>query len=99
MKDFKYEIECAIQEITTNVELLYQQKKPDAMEKFNVVLTDMQNIIEILLQAQLGAIKIDESLIQDLFYQIISAMEEKDYVLVADLILYEFIAYINEVIS
>ena len=99
MKDFKHEIECAIQEITTNVELLYQQKMPDAMEKLNVVLIDMQKIIETLLQAQLDAIKIDESLIRDLFYQIIKAMEEKDYVLVADLILYEFIAYINEVIS
>lgn len=94
----KKELLESMGEISQCAELLYQQKIPEAMKQFERVMATMQEIVESFFsyRAKSADFSFDEDKMKKIFEEIVSAMEERDYTLLADIIQYEFVEYVQE---
>lgn len=94
MKELKEEIETIIKELDSIVEMFYQQKTQEAYMKLNPVLEKIMEITELIqkyyeefnMEELLGALK-----------EALSAMEERDAILMADVLKYEVIEKLNDI--
>lgn len=101
MKDLKKEIEIVIKDLERIVEMLYQQKIQDAYSELNTVLGKIMEITEVI-QNYTAQNPDKEIYMEDLLNALketLSAMEEKDVVLVADVLKYEVIEKLNDIVE
>lgn len=86
------------EKIKESIDVLYQQNTNTISEVFLEILQEIQEIIDIVFRRcqKDNEVCIDEKYLQGLFVNILSAFEEKDYTLVADLISYDFLEFIQE---
>lgn len=89
MLEIKKEIQEVNKKIDELVELFYQQKNEEAYGKLNIALADFIYIIEMI-QKQ-GDEKAQENAgdLNDALKQALEAMEQKDNILLADILKYE----------
>ncbi len=89
MLEIKKEIQEVNKKIDEIVELFYQQKNEEAYGKLNIALADFIYIIEMI-QKQ-GDEKAQENAgdLNDALKQALEAMEQKDNILLADILKYE----------
>lgn len=89
MLEIKKEIQEVNKKIDEIVELFYQQKNEEAYGKLNIALADFIYIIEMI-QKQ-GNEKAQENAgdLNDALKQALEAMEQKDNILLADILKYE----------
>lgn len=93
MEVLKEKIQNTIKEIDSVVELFYQQKEQDGyIELEKVVLNIMDTVNQIFsYQQQNPEFLVDEDGLTEALKETLSAMEEKDAILVADVLKYEVI--------
>lgn len=93
MENIRQKIEQTISEIDMVVELFYQQKTQEAYTQLDPVLGNMMSAIEALMayQQEHEELEIDVNSLTEALREALSAMEEKDAILMADVLKYEVI--------
>ena len=99
MKDLKKEIETVINDLESIVEMFYQQKVQEAYSELNTALGKIMEITEVVQNytAQNSDKEINMDILLNALKETLSAMEERDVVLVADVLKYEVIEKLNDV--
>ena len=99
MKDLKKEIETVINDLDSIVEMFYQQKVQEAYSDFNTALGKIMEITEVVQNytAQNSDKEINMDILLNALKETLSAMEERDVVLVADVLKYEVIEKLNDI--
>lgn len=87
-----------IGKIEQNMELFYQQKNMEALDEFQQVLVMMMNMVDAVFAYRdtHEEFEVDEEKIKDTLTEAMSALESKDYVMLADVIQYDFVEYVQE---
>ena len=99
MKDLKKDIETVINDLESIVEMFYQQKVQEAYSELNTALGKIMEITEVVQNytAQNSDKEINMDILLNALKETLSAMEERDVVLVADVLKYEVIEKLNDV--
>lgn len=99
MKDLKKEIETVINDLDSIVEMFYQQKVQEAYSELNTALGKIMEITEVVQNytAQNSDKAINMDILLNALKETLSAMEERDVVLVADVLKYEVIEKLNDI--
>lgn len=99
MKDLKKDIETVINDLESIVEMFYQQKVQEAYSGLNTALGKIMEITEVVQNytAQNSDKEIYMDDLLNALKETLSAMEERDVVLVADVLKYEVIEKLNDV--
>lgn len=99
MKDLKKEIETVINDLDSIVEMFYQQKVQEAYSELNTALGKIMEITEVVQNytAQNSDKEINVDILLNALKETLSAMEERDVVLVADVLKYEVIEKLNDI--
>lgn len=99
MKDLKKEIETVINDLDSIVEMFYQQKVQEAYSELNTALGKIMEITEVVQNytAQNSDKEINMDILLNVLKETLSAMEERDVVLVADVLKYEVIEKLNDI--
>lgn len=90
-----------IQQIEQNMELFYQQKDEEALKEFNLVLREIMAMVDILFAYRENHLdfSVDEDKIKSSLAEALNALESRDLVLLADVIQYDFVEYVNELVE
>lgn len=91
MENLKDKIETIIRETDSIVEMFYQQKTREAYNQLDLVLGEIMNIVEPLqiYQTENPRKELDMDGLLNAFKEALSAMEERDTILIADVLKYE----------
>lgn len=85
-------LESAINEI---VSCLYRQDESEGFDKLQNLLPAIENTIEGYLQACNDDKSLVSEKINNILLQLLSAMEKRDIIVIADILKYELINYLN----
>ena len=101
MEEIRQQIEQNISEIDTVVEMFYQQKTQEAYGQLDLVLGKLMATIEtaVVYQQKHTEVKIDITGLTEALKEALSAMEEKDAILMADVLKYEVIEKLEAMIG
>ena len=100
MQDMKNKIEQIIQDIKEISDYLYQQKVSQGYAKLNITLGNIINIIEdIFIYIKDNKVPFDENRLTSNLTLAMQAMEDRDTVLLADLLVYEIAEQFKEIDS
>lgn len=101
MDQIKQQIQQNISEIDGVVELFYQQKTQEAYGQLDQVLGRLLATIEaaVTYQQEHTEVEIDVSGLTEALKEALSAMEEKDAILMADVLKYEVIEKLEALIE
>lgn len=91
----------SLQEIKGSVELFYQQRTGEALQQFNLTLGKITTLVDTLFayQAEHGNLGLEEDKIKNVLTEAMRALEEGDMILLADIIQYDFVEYVEKMIS
>lgn len=98
MSQEKTMIQDTLVEIKENVELFYQQKTGEALEQFNQVLGKVMTMVDTLFAYKQAheEFPLEEDRIKDVLTEAMTALQDKDMILLADIIQYDFVEYVEE---
>lgn len=101
MSDISKNVRDTLQELRECVDYFYQQKNQDALQKLELVLGKMQYVIDMLFsyQQEKSTLELDENRIMNILKNALDALEGGDYILLADIIQYDFVDYMEELVS
>lgn len=101
MENIKQQIEQNIEEVDAVVELFYQQKTQEAYSQLDSVLGKLMAVIEMVAayQQEHTEVEIDITGLTDALKEALSAMEERDAILMADVLKYEVIEKLEALIE
>lgn len=101
MENIRQKIEQTISEIDMVVELFYQQKTQEAYTQLDPVLGNMMSTIEAVLayQQEHTELEIDVNSLTEALREALSAIEEKDAILMADVLKYEVIEKLEAIVD
>lgn len=91
----------SVTEIEEVVELFYQQKLQEALDKFQIVIGSIMIAIDALFtfKAEHEGFAFDEVKITNTLKDAMNALEDKDMVLLADILQYDYLEYMNELLE
>lgn len=97
----KEQIVATIDKVQNVVDFFYQQKDKEAFEKLDVTLDDMTIAIDNLVayKNEHQSFVFDDSKLCTILKDAVNALESEDEVLMADILQYDFIEYINELLE
>lgn len=100
MADTKTVIEELIVSIQDTMELFYQQKLQEALDAFNNLIGKIMEGMDLLFayRDENEGFDIDERKLTTSLKDALAAMEEKDYVLLADILQYDFVEYLQHLV-
>lgn len=101
MEEIRKQIEQNISEIDAVVEMFYQQKTQEAYGRLDFVLGKLMATIEtaVKYQQEHTEVKIDINGLTEALKEALSAMEERDAILMADVLKYEVIEKLEAMIG
>ena len=87
-----------LDELRGNVELFYQQKTGEALRQFEGMLGKMLTVIDgfFACKQEQEDFPLDEEKLQSTLTEAMQALEERDMILLADIIQYDFIEYAEQ---
>lgn len=93
MEELKKEITGTVQQINAVVELFYQQKNQEAYAELENMLTTLMHTIDNIFayKGQHEEFVFDEKGLAEVLQTTLSAMEDKDSILMADILKYDVI--------
>ena len=97
MDNLKKNIEKVIHEIDEVVEMFYQQKTKEAYTRLDSVLADLLQVVDPIhgYEEEHPEEGVDSESLTDALKETLSAMEEKDAILTADVLKYD----VNEILE
>jgi len=98
MSQNKNLVEKSIKDVEEVIELFYQQKLQEALNKFETVLGSMMTAIDNLFtyKAEHEGFKLDEAKLTNTLKDAMGALEQGDMVLLADILQYDYLEYMQE---
>lgn len=101
MNDIRKNIENTINKLQEAIELFYQQNDGKAFSKFEISIANIDVLIENIGKYEIeNDISImDKDRIVNILTEAMEALEIKDNVLMADILQYDFIEYLNEILE
>lgn len=98
MDSIKEKLEDTMIKIDTVVELFYQQRLNEALNQFMDILGNISDTVDALFayQDEKADFSVDDKRISEMLTEAMSALEERDYVLMADVLQYDFREYLQE---
>lgn len=101
MQDLKKTLLAICEEIKETTELFYQQKEHNGYQKLNATLLSVSNGIECLFATlnQDNPPEFDQNEILSILNNAMNAMQEKDTVLLADILQYDLLEQFENVIK
>lgn len=90
-----------LEQIEQNMELFYQQKTSEALGEFQQVLTELIKMVDILFEYRDNhdGFSLDEEKVKNALTEAMNALEEGDLILLADVIQYEIVEYVKELLN
>lgn len=94
-------VQKLVNEVEEVIELFYQQKLQEALNKFYSIIGRMMNAIDTLFmyKAENKEFILDEAKIINTLKEAMAALEDRDMVLLADILQYDYLEYINELLD
>lgn len=91
-------VKNALKEVKENIDLFYQQKTGEALQQFDSVLDKVMTIVDTLFQYKemRQDFLLEEERVKTALAEALNALEEKDLILLADIIQYDFVEYVEE---
>lgn len=91
-------IESTIEDIKDTVDLFYQQKDAEALKKFEVVIGGIMNSMDALVEYRNDneSFEFEEERISNTLTEAMNALQDGDLVLLADILQYDFLEYMQE---
>ena len=101
MNDIKKNIENTINKLQEAIELFYQQNDGEAFKKFEISIANIDVLIKNIgkYEIEKDISILDKDKIVNILTEALEALETKDNVLMADILQYDFIEYLNEVLE
>ena len=95
------EVAEALETLQHNLELFYQQKNEEALAKNNENIELIEKIITTLVKIQEDekVVECDENKLLKVLRDTVAAMEQRDYILMADIIQYDFVEYVQDILE
>ena len=90
-----------LEEVKESVALFYQQKTGEALQQFDAVLGKVMAMVDTLFaykEANEG-FALDEEKVKSALTEAMGALEERDMILLADIIQYDFVEYVEELLG
>ncbi|MBE5963193.1 MAG: hypothetical protein E7256_17735 [Lachnospiraceae bacterium] len=99
MKELKNLLERAMKEISDTTDLFYQQKDQEAFSKLNATLVITSSVMEQLFATLNTEVHpdFDQNELVSILTNAMNAMEEKDTVLLADILRYELLEQFEQI--
>jgi len=90
-----------LEEVRESVDLFYQQKTGEALQQFDVVLGKVMTMVDTLFAYKESheGFALDEEKVKSALTEALGALEEKDMILLADIIQYDFVEYVEELLD
>lgn len=94
-------VKKTLEEVRESVDLFYQQKTGEALQRFDVVLGKVMSIVDTLFAYRDAhdGFALDEEKVKTSLTEAMGALEERDMILLADIIQYDFVEYVEELLS
>lgn len=94
-------IKKILEEVKESIALFYQQKTEEALQQFGVVLGKVMTMVDTLFQyrEKYDEFPIDEEKVKNSLTEALAALEEKDMILFADIMQYDFVEYIEDLVQ
>lgn len=91
----------SVKEVEGVVELFYQQKLQEALTKFDGVLANVMTAIDTLFtyKAEHDGFALDETKLTNTLREAMGALQDGDMVLLADILQYDYIEYMQELLE
>lgn len=101
MSQQKELVKKSIKDVEEVIELFYQQKLQEALNKFESVLGEMMTAIDALFtyKAENKGFQFDEIKLTNTLKDAMGALEEGDMVLLADILQYDYLEYMQELLN
>ena len=96
----KKQIELILDKIQDAVDLFYQQNNVEAFEKFGNIIEDMTNAVDMLAsyKNEYSEFEMDEAKICGILNEAMEALEAGETIMMADIIQYDFVEYISDLL-
>lgn len=90
-----------IKDIKDTIDLFYQQKETEALEKFQLIIGEIMNSMDALFEYKnLDAnFEFDEKKLTAILTDAMNALQDRDLVLLADILQYDFLEYLQEIVE
>lgn len=90
-----------LSDIQEKVELFYQQKTGEALQQFDGVLQNMLALIDGIFayKQEHQDFELDENKLQGMLTEAMQALQDRDMILLADIIQYDFIEYTQKLLE
>lgn len=97
----RQQIGSVIEELQDTLELFYQQKEKEALDAFGVLIDKLMAAMDTLFsyKKEHEDFEVDEKKLTTSLKDALAAMEEKDYILLADILQYDFLEYMQELVG
>ena len=94
----KETVDNTIEDIKDTVDLFYQQKDAEALNKFEVVIGEMMDSMDALVEYRNDneEFEFDEEKISSTLKDAMNSLQDGDLVLLADILQYDFLEYMQE---
>ncbi|MDD7402608.1 MAG: hypothetical protein SO170_01905 [Butyribacter sp.] len=98
MSQQKEIVQKTMTDLQETVDLFYQQKKKTALKKLDTVLGELMTAIDTLFayKAEHTDFPLDEGKLTNALKDAMNALQEGDHVLLADILQYDFLEYMEE---
>lgn len=101
MSQQKEIIKKSVSDVEEVIELFYQQKTQEALNKFESVIGGMMTAIDTLFayKAENEEFNLDEIKLTNTLKDAMGALEDGDMVLLADILQYDYLEYMQELLN
>lgn len=101
MDQQREKVEKSVKEIEEVVELFYQQKLQEALSKFEAAIGNMMIAIDVLFtfRTEHEGFELDEGRLTRILKDAMGALQNRDTVLLADILQYDYLEYMNELLE
>lgn len=101
MSQQKEIIKKSVSDVEEVIELFYQQKTQEALNKFESVIGGMMTAIDTLFayKAENEEFNLDEIKLTNTLKDAMGALEDGDMVLLADILQYDYLEYMQELLD
>lgn len=101
MSQQKELVKKSVKDVEEVIELFYQQKLEEALNKFEFVLSGMMTAIDTLFtyKTEHEGFGLDETKLINTLKDAMGALEDGDMVLLADILQYDYLEYMQELLD
>ena len=94
-------VKNTLEDVKESIELFYQQKTGEALQQFEGVLGKVMTMVDTLFAYKENHedFPLDEEKVKSALTEALGALEEKDMILLADIIQYDFVEYVEELVA